>query len=369
MTKMKESIPDASLGDILDLMMSEVFLPWMQGLGETTLRKEITNIKEACGVEFFSEIKSALMHGTFTGWLKYLSQKGIDYKTAVTKVRVSLDDATWRHVDILFGRGDMGPWLSTIELDNLPTEIQLIKTTFRVSCFTDIRLMLSCGNFFRWLTRMSQNRVDIHFRITEHELLFHDTIQENVSSSMIGLYQGNEFLSSLALHNDNMTALMQSVRERYGQDMSNLQVLHVMCRKPPNNFFPKNQWFEKVQKDIRDMEQKNCSICARIFGGRPGYSDKCDICNQKVEKSPSSTSHDDSLRVIQNCIHRMPNQSLTMRDNKLYCEACRVFLGHGPKDFGTVQRHVSGKKHPSKLTVWKKTVGHAAAPNTAAGGT
>lgn len=261
----------------------------------------------------------------------------------------------------------VSPWLSTIELDNLSKEIKLIKTTFRVSCFTDIRLMLSSGNFFTWLTRMSENRVDIQFRISEHELLFHDTIQGNVSSSMIGLYQGEGFLSSLVLHNDNMTGLMKSVREKYGQEMSNLQVLHVMCRKPPNKFFPNNQWFPKVQEDIREMEQTNCSICDRIFGGRPGYSDKYDILNQNVEKSPISTSHDDSLRVIQNCIHQIPNQSLTIRDNKLYCESCRVFLGHTP--LYNVQHHVSGKKHPSKLTEWKKTVRHPAAPPMAAGGT
>jgi hypothetical protein len=66
---------------------------------------------------------------------------------------------------------------------------------------------------------------------------------------MIGLYQGEGFLSSLVLHNDNMTDLIQSVREKYGQEMSNLQVL------------------TKVQVDIREMEQKNCSICDRIFGG------------------------------------------------------------------------------------------------------
>jgi hypothetical protein len=60
---------------------------------------------------------------------------------------------------------------------------------------------------------------------------------------MIGLYQGEGFLSSLVLHNDNMTDLIQSVREKYGQEMSNLQVLHVMYRKPPNNFFPNNHFF------------------------------------------------------------------------------------------------------------------------------
>ena len=66
----------------------------------------------------------------------------------MTTVRVVFDDMKWKHIATLFIQDNVGVWLRTVKLENLQSEVNLIKNSFRVSCVTDIRVMLSSGSFF-----------------------------------------------------------------------------------------------------------------------------------------------------------------------------------------------------------------------------
>jgi hypothetical protein len=114
---------------------------------------------------------------------------------------------------------------------------------------------------------MTQRGIVIVTRIQENCLLFYPEPEMSIRSSMVRLYSNSRFLTALEKNDDNLDELMQEVRNVYGRNITNLQVLEVMCKLTPHNFFPNRLLDPKVVEDIEKVK-----ICA--VGGEAGVEVK-----------------------------------------------------------------------------------------------
>jgi hypothetical protein len=93
LTRMKEALPDASLSQLLALLKSPGFLPWVNGFRDRTLADELTAIKEALPDASFLQLLALLNSSGFLPWVNRLRDRTL--ADELTKIKEALPDASF----------------------------------------------------------------------------------------------------------------------------------------------------------------------------------------------------------------------------------------------------------------------------------